>query len=219
MNEKKPGRICAPFAIAGILAVLILGIGAGTPAAAQDGRSASAGSNALALQSKWIKRCSGRDADAFCEVSFGKFVEIREKRVWAAVAGLFLRGDKKDLFVFTPLGSSLRRGVAYRVDDSKARTAQYSVCFQLQGCQAITGADQGFVDQLKKGGELQVQFTYGNRPPVVTTVSLNGFTAAYDGPPSEIIEAAANSSGDGAAGQTAPAAAVSSGGKGDSAVQ
>ena len=150
MNENKPGRICAPITFAGVFAILALGIGAGTPAAAQQGQAVPAGSGVPLPDSKWVKRCSGTEADAFCETSFGKMVNFRDKRVWVSVAGLFERADRRDLFMFTPLGSALRPGVAYRVDQSEAKTAQYSVCLQIRGCQAITGVDQGLIDQMKK---------------------------------------------------------------------
>jgi invasion protein IalB len=210
MIENKRGRLCAPRAVGAAFALLLGAVGSGHPALAQSDQPDA--SRPEVSESKWIKRCSGTEADAFCEISFGKMVTFRDKQIWVAVAGLFERGDQRDMFIFTPLGSALRRGIAFRVDTSEAKTAQFSVCLQVQGCQAIVSAEAGLIEQMKTGNELQVQFSLGNRPPVTSTVTLSGFTAAYEGVPEVIVEAPD---------EAAPQAGSqdTSGGKGDAVVQ
>jgi len=217
MIENKAGRIRAPGALSCVLVAAMLAA-ATVPAAAQEPERQQQlfqpGTGQPLPDSKWVKRCDGAAENAFCEISFGKKISFRGKEVWLSVAGIFERGDSHEIFIFAPLGSALRRGLAFRVDTSEAKTAQFSVCLQIQGCQAVAPIDATVIDQLKGGSELQVQFTLGNRPPVVSTVSLGGFTAAYDGAPSEIIETARQDENDGEAAD--PAAAASSG-KGDAA--
>jgi len=194
MNEKKWMKFLTSLGSVVVLAVFfVVGICV-QPSLAQDAESLS--SAIKSTPSTWRKRCVSNEPDAYCEISFGKLLKFKGQTSWRSVAGIFERGDKRDLFVFTPLGTALRNGLRYRVDAHAPQAAEYSVCLQLQGCQAIVEASDDLVSKMKKGNELLVMFTLGSRPPIGSSVSLSGFTAAYDGTPSDIIQpsAADNSS-------------------------
>ena len=188
--DRKRGRIESLLAFTGALALVAPLSLTPAPAAAQDGAAATPETDENRLPpGTWEKRCSQREEGQFCEISFGRFVTVGDRRVWLSRAGIFEIADKKDFFIFTPLGTALRRGVAFRIDAGEPQTADFSFCLQIQGCQAIRPIEGDLVSELKQGSKLQVQFTLGNQPPLITEVTLAGFTAAYDGAPSEILSA------------------------------
>lgn len=211
MIENKRGRICASPAIAGAFAMLLGVCALGTPALAQTEQPAEAGQQ---VEAQWAKRCSERDGVRACEISYGQYVDIRGSKLWISAAGIFERGDTRRLFIYTPPGSALREGIAFRIDTSEPKTAEYFTCTQIKGCQAVVEIDANMIQQLKAGGELQAQWLMVNRQPGGRSITLSGFTAAYDGEPVEIITADESGGSEGDAG-----AAAATGGKGDAAVQ
>lgn len=107
--------------------------------------------------------------------------------------------DKKSLMIMVPLGMAIPPGVraAVYTTDQWAKAAKneqidekqlkpvnlkYSLCHPA-GCTAEVEADAGLIDQMKKGGGLMILALNAAAKPVGFPVPLDGFTAAFDGPP------------------------------------
>ncbi len=83
--------------------------------------------------------------------------------------------------VVTPLGTLLTAGLSVQVDSNAAATYPFNWCTR-SGCFARFGVDDGGVSTLKRGAKATVTLRSIGLPeePVVLTLSLTGFTAAYD---------------------------------------
>ncbi|MCY4446607.1 MAG: invasion associated locus B family protein [Rhodobacteraceae bacterium] len=88
---------------------------------------------------------------------------------------------KAGMNILTPLGTNLRTGLRLIVDDTKPeKQYQFSYC-RSDGCLVEAAVFGSEVDNLKSGKILLMTFNYFNEPePLVYSVSLNGFTEAWD---------------------------------------
>ena len=83
--------------------------------------------------------------------------------------------------VLTPLGVLLEEGFVTRIDDNDPRRREYQVCSQ-RGCVVRYGATGEEVNEMRAGNTLRFFVSAVNVPqnPVTLTLSLRGFTAAYN---------------------------------------
>lgn len=81
----------------------------------------------------------------------------------------------------TPLGTLLTSGVTVQVDDGERRQYPFNWCSQV-GCFARYGLDAASLDSLRRGRETHLTVASVGAPetPVTVTLSLMGFTAAWD---------------------------------------
>jgi invasion protein IalB len=161
----------------------------------------------------WSRWCVKQGEVTLCEISYGVLADYgNDKKRWVARAGIREREgtDERRLFMFAPLGMRLSAGVIFRIDENPPKKAAFTVCIDpVVGCQAEIKADDELLDALKAGSELQIQAVrFGDNQTANLTVSLVGFTNAYDGPPQRTIEA-----------QSPAAAQGGGGGKGDAPAQ
>ena len=83
--------------------------------------------------------------------------------------------------VTVPTNRLIPAGVAVKIDAKKETRIPYSNCFPDR-CTADTKMDDNLIKLLKSGGEMILtSINYQNEPSPIK-VSLNGFTAAFDGP-------------------------------------
>lgn len=143
----------------------------------------------------WQVRCAPDGSDCFlyqlaldqesnpvAEVSLVKLPASSE-----AVAGVT---------VVSPLGTLLTTGVMLQIDSGEQRQYPFAWCSQV-GCFARFGLAQASIDAMKRGRAVSLALVSVNQPeaPVSLSVSLRGFTAAFDAletPPSPAGAAPAN---------------------------
>lgn len=84
--------------------------------------------------------------------------------------------------VVAPLETLLTQQLTLAVDNGEARRYPFSFC-NSGGCVARIGLTQAEVDQFKRGGAATMRLVPAAAPAeeVILTVSLQGFTAGYDG--------------------------------------
>lgn len=94
--------------------------------------------------------------------------------------------------VVTPLGTLLTTGVVVQVDTGEKRQYPFAWCSQV-GCFARFGLDKPSLDGLKRGKSAMIGLVSVGRPehPVQLTLSLSGFTAAYDALETPVLPAGA----------------------------
>ena len=56
----------------------------------------------------------------------------------------------------------------------------YNACYNVQGCQGLLEIDDTTIQQLKEGNIIKMRFTSVNGKSIDASVSLVGFTKAYD---------------------------------------
>ncbi len=83
--------------------------------------------------------------------------------------------------VVTPLGTLLEPGLVLQVDSGQARKYNYTWCDQ-SGCFARFGLEAAQTDSYKRGNVARMRIVSASNPqqPVDLTVSLSGFTAAFN---------------------------------------
>lgn len=84
--------------------------------------------------------------------------------------------------IVAPLETLLTQQLTLTVDRGEGRRYPFSFC-NAGGCIARIGLTQEEVDQLKRGAAATLRLVPAAAPDeeVILTMSLNGFTAAYDG--------------------------------------
>jgi hypothetical protein len=93
------------------------------------------------------------------------------------------RGEAAQTLQITlPPDVDTSRGLELRIDRGAAIERPYTVCTATSGCEAeISGAD--LVDRLEHGHILVAEAVDAGHSPVAFSLPLDGFAAAYDGPP------------------------------------
>ena len=84
------------------------------------------------------------------------------------------------LDVITPLGVVLTEGLAVSIDGGREESAPFQICTE-QGCLVREPIDEDLVTRLKRGNNTVVSVIAANQGEVKATLSLSGFTKAFDG--------------------------------------
>lgn len=83
------------------------------------------------------------------------------------------------LDVITPLGVVLTEGLSVTIDGGTPESAPFQICTE-QGCLVREPIDGGLVTRFKRGNSAVVSVIAANQGEVTATLSLSGFTKAYD---------------------------------------
>ncbi|MBD3787807.1 MAG: invasion associated locus B family protein, partial [Sphingomonadales bacterium] len=83
--------------------------------------------------------------------------------------------------IMTPLETLLTQNLALKIDAQEPKVYPYSFCAPM-GCISRVGLTPGELDSFRKGNKVMMQIVPVATPdkPVQLTISLKGFTAAYD---------------------------------------
>lgn len=130
----------------------------------------------------WFKVCSKQDANNICNTQVKNVASTGQ--IITAISLIEVKGKvNRSLFQITvPSGRFIPAGIKLIVDDKKSATLPYVYCFP-QSCMAEVPLDKKLVAILKAGGSMVVTSTNFQNKANPVKVTLNGFTAAFDGPP------------------------------------
>ncbi len=152
--------------------------------------SAQQAANANANAPRWMKFCSddAKTKKQLCAVT--QELKAETGQFLASISLRELEGAKRKALVIaiTP-GMLLRHGLTLQIDKGKQTKGTFSICFP-NACFSDVAVDDTFVDQMKKGGTISVTALNQQAQPVRFDLSLNGFTASYDGDPIDLKKAA-----------------------------
>lgn len=142
-------------------------------------------SSALAQQptaQKWFKICAKQADNDVCNVQFR--VVASTGQIVTSVNLFTVTGkiNRKVFQVTVPTNRLIPAGVAVKIDTSKENRLPYANCFRDR-CTAEVKMDDNLIKALKSGGELLLTSVNFQNKPSPIKISLNGFTAAFDGPP------------------------------------
>jgi invasion protein IalB len=173
-----------------LAAVASLAVLATLPASAQEqpAKPADASPREVALkadpsQANWVKLC-GKDQNSQSEICFTQRAFVTEtNQPIAAMAVYDSKGAKAQFIRFIlPLGFLLERGMRYSVDKDKPVAGKFQVCL-ANGCFAEVQATEAVMKSLKNGKSMKIEVQNQLNQVVAFVVPLDGFTAAFDGPP------------------------------------
>jgi invasion protein IalB len=141
-------------------------------------------SQAQARPAGWFKVCAKQDKNDICNTQIQSVASTGQ--VLTAISMIDVTGEvSRRVFQITvPSGRLIPTGIKLRVDDKSETTLPYLYCFP-QSCIAEVKMDDELVKLLKSGGKLIVTSTNVQNKENPIELTLEGFTAAYDGPPIE----------------------------------
>lgn len=89
------------------------------------------------------------------------------------------KGENPTLLVSFPLGILLSPGWRYRIDGRAEAVLPFEIC-DNSGCHAGVKLTPDILSALKRGSRMQITFFDAARTPVTPTLSLAGFTKAWE---------------------------------------
>ncbi len=157
-------------------AAIVGAIAAFTPAQAQN-----AGAPQVPRDG-WFKVCTKQGNNDICNVQ--NIRTANTGQLLTAVNLIQITGDTtRALFqVAVPTGRIIPPGVGMQIDGGATKKVNYSICLPDR-CVAEAPLTEELVNSLKRGGELTLTTVNFQNQPNPIKVSLNGFTAAFDGEP------------------------------------
>lgn len=161
---------------------------AAPPAAAPAVPAPAAGAAASVPQPNWEKLCGKINDQTECHTSRKRLAATGQ-----AIAQFMIieRGDKKLIQIAVPPVALIQPGVQIKVDDNQPTGVKYVVCTPGE-CLALGEINPDFIAGLKKGGNLVITMLNPQGKPVNFDISLDGFTASFDGPGIDPAQAQAN---------------------------
>lgn len=89
------------------------------------------------------------------------------------------KGDDPTLLLSFPLGILLSPGWRYRIDERAEAVLPFEIC-DASGCHAGVKLTPDLIAVMKRGSRMQITFFDAARTPVTPTLSLVGFTKAWE---------------------------------------
>lgn len=130
----------------------------------------------------WFKTCTKQEDTDICMVQ-----NVRRASTGQVVTAVSLvqftgKTNRAVLQVAVPSNRAIPPGVGLQIDDSEARKIGYSICF-TDRCIAEAPLSDDLVAAMKRGGEMKlVSVNFQNQPNPIS-ISLSGFTSAFEGDP------------------------------------
>ncbi|MEM7526001.1 MAG: invasion associated locus B family protein [Pseudomonadota bacterium] len=163
------------------LCALLFSFGATTVAA----QNAQQNTTIKATHGAWEVRCSTENASACLMAQIGKNAE------GAPVIQVLLRktpnlkGPKGEpvsavMEIFAPIGVFLPAGLAVKIDGAEVGRGIYRYC-DPRACVVAEPIQDDFISKLKKGSNATMTIVSINNESANITLSLSGFTKAYNG--------------------------------------
>ncbi len=144
--------------------------------------SLSGMSSAQAQEQGWRKVCTKQEDNDVCVVQ--NISTASTGQLLTAVGLITVEGkvNNRMLQVSVPSARTIPPGVNMSVDGGQAQRIPYSVCMPDK-CVAQVPLTDGIVDSFKRGGEVVFTSVNFQRAANPISISLSGFTDAFDGEP------------------------------------
>ena len=133
-------------------------------------------------QNEWFKVCTKQADNDICNVQNVRTAQTGQ--LITAVNMIQITGKQnRALFqIAVPTGRVIPAGVAMRVDDGEPQRIPYAICLPDR-CIAEAPLDQAIIDSFKAGGAVTFTTVNFQNQPNPVEVTLQGFTAAFEGNP------------------------------------
>ncbi len=162
----------------------MLGLAAMTIAASASIVPAQAQQAPAQAPQGWFKVCTKQEDNDVCIVQ--NLMQANTGQLLTAVGLITVSGkvNRKLFQVSVPSARAIPPGITMQIDGGAAQKLQYAVCMPDK-CVAEAPLTDGVIASLKKGGEVVFTSVNFQRAPNPIKISLEGFTAAFDGPAME----------------------------------
>jgi invasion protein IalB len=145
------------------------------------GASHRAASAQQTPQNGWYKVCAKQEENDICNVQFQSVAANGQLVTAVSLATIKGKINRKVFQVTVPTGRLIPAGIKVKVDDKKENGVPYFVCVP-QSCMAEAQLDDALLALLKSGKAMTVTSTNFQGKPNPVQITLEGFSAAFDGP-------------------------------------
>lgn len=166
----------------GLLAVLLAATAMGGAAMAQSDQAGAGGGAGGAVPQGWYKACTQQADNDVCVVQH--IVAASNGQLLTAVGLITVEGkvNQRVMQVSVPSARMIQPGINMQVDGGEGQRLEYAVCMPDK-CVAEVPLTDEIVNRFKRGGEVVFTSVNYQRAPNPISISLSGFTEAYDGEP------------------------------------
>lgn len=168
INNKMKQTLKAIITSSALLAMSII------PSIAQEGNVGASG---------WFKTCDVQGESKVCNVQY-RVVAKQDGQLITSINLVEITGAvKRNIFrIIVPTGRSLPKGIQVQVDGKRSVVIPYTYCRpQLCGAEVLLSDD--LVKVFKAGNGLVVTSINFQEKQNAVPITLQGFTAAFNGPP------------------------------------
>jgi invasion protein IalB len=164
------GRVTAVLLPAFVLALVVVGYGQQLPGDATSVQE---------TYESWVVGCAQQDAKRVCSMSQQQADNNTHQRV-LAIELSSVTATKADGTLVLPFGLAVAKDVVFQVDGAQLGSPlHFRTCVQ-GGCVVTIALDSAAIGTLKKGSALTIKATADGDQPIVFTLSLKGFSSAFD---------------------------------------
>lgn len=128
----------------------------------------------------WASRCvsGARNTAPDCSVEQRVLLQQNGQLLAAVTVSLSHDASMPMIFIQTPLGLALSKGVTLKLDNRGPVTLPLQTCDQ-SGCYAATKMSSDFLDGMRTGKTMELRFFANNNNPIRVPMPLEGFADAY----------------------------------------
>ena len=130
----------------------------------------------------WFKVCSKQEDNDICNVQFIRTANTGQLLTAVNLIQITGKVNRAIFQIAVPTGRVIPAGIGMQIDGGQAQKIDYAICLPDR-CIAEAPLSDALVASLKKGGELTLTSINFQNQPNPISISLNGFTAAFDGEP------------------------------------
>ncbi|MCV0396911.1 MAG: invasion associated locus B family protein [Rhizobiaceae bacterium] len=145
------------------------------PASAQQGQQPR-------IPDGWFKACSKQEDVDICNVQNITLADSGQLITGVSLIEIKGKVNRRVFQVSVPTGRLVPPGIGLQVDSGNTQKIDYVICFPDR-CVAETPLNDELVNKFKRGTELTLTSVNFQNQKNPIKVSLNGFTAAFDGEP------------------------------------
>jgi invasion protein IalB len=130
----------------------------------------------------WFKVCSKQEDNDICNVQNIRTANTGQLLTAVNLIQITGKVNRAIFQIAVPTGRVIPAGIGLQIDGGQARKIDYAICLPDR-CIAEAPLSEDLVASLKRGGELKLTSVNFQSQPNPITISLQGFTAAFDGEP------------------------------------
>ena len=130
----------------------------------------------------WFKTCRENDGTQLCTTQQVRTASTGQLVTAIALIQISGKQTAELIQVSVPSGRQIPPGIGMSIDGGKETKIPYFFCLQDRSVAEIRLTKE-LIASMKKGGELTLTSVNFRRQPNPVKMTLNGFTAAIDGPP------------------------------------
>lgn len=169
MNRRKTNATRLSILAAGAIGVAVSGF---TPAAAQQQE----------LPQGWFKACSKQEDVDICNVQNIMVADTGQLLTGISLIEIKGKTNRRLFQITVPTGRMVPPGIGLQIDGGQAQKIDYMLCLPDR-CIAEGQLTDQLVNSFKRGSELTLTSVNFQNQPNPIRVTLQGFTAAFDGEP------------------------------------